>query len=444
MDSLKFNNDIFLKNGQLPHNFVAEQTILSSLLISSEAIEKANNMLTVDAFYFKNHQEIYKVIISLYDKKGHVDILVLIAYLQDNGILEKIGGIQVLIELLNQAPNLTYFEEYLSLVKEKFLRRCLIKIGYELISSSYITNFPLETILNESEEKIYNLTTKTHNQNLKSTGELIDTIFFELKEKSLNPSLSGLISGFPKLDSLTLGFQKSDLIILAGRPSMGKTALSLNIVTNILKKSKLSILFFSMEMSKEQIMYRLISLIAQINQIRLKTGKLNKTDWVKILKTFQILSKLPLFIDDTTNLSISNIKSKIKTVFFEQKNISLVVIDYLQLMRIDGGKTENRAQEISQITQSLKALAREFNIPIIVLSQLSRNVESRVDKRPVLSDLRDSGSIEQDADLVLMLYKNQQLSSSAIELILAKHRNGRTGTVQLSIAKNGIQFLNDN
>lgn len=433
----------FSEKRQLPHNFIAEQMVLSNLLISAEAIEIANNTLSINAFYFKNHQEIYKAILSLYNEKGYVDTLILITFLQDNGILKKIGGIQVLIELINKISYLTNFENYLGLVKEKFLRRCLIKLGYELISSSYTTNLKLEKIINESEEKIFNLTTQIQPQNLKRTGELLDTIFLELKEKSLNPTFPGLTSGFYKLDSLTQGFQKSDLIILAGRPSMGKTALSLNIVINILKKLKLPILFFTMEMSKEQIIYRLISLITQINQVRLKTGRLDKIDWKKITKALEILAKLPLFIDDTANLSVKDIELKIKPIFFEKKKIGLIFIDYLQLMQGEKTKTENRTQEMTQITRSLKALARKFNIPIVALSQLSRSVESRVDKRPKLSDLRESGSIEQDADLVLILHKVQQLRSKAIELIIAKHRNGPTGTVKLYLGENGINFLND-
>ena len=248
--------------------------ILSCLLINSEAIEITIKTLPVEAFYFKNHQEIYKAIIFMYKNKIPIDILTLITFLQDNGFLEKIGGIKVLIELINQIPNLVYFEEYIRLVKDKFLRRSLIKLGYEIINSGYITNIPLENILNDFENKLFNLTNEIKTQKLFSSAELLNNIFFELKEKSLNPTLPGLSSGFYDLDSLTQGFQKSDLIIIAGRPSMGKTALGLNIALNIIKNSKLPVLFFSLEMSKEQIMYRLLSMETNINQMRLKSGKL--------------------------------------------------------------------------------------------------------------------------------------------------------------------------
>ena len=285
---------------------------------------------------------------------------------------------------------------------------------------------------------------------MSSSAELLNNIFFDLKTKSLNPVLFGLPSGFYDLDSLTQGFQKSDLIIIAGRPSMGKTALGLNIASNIIKSLKLPILFFSLEMSKEQIMYRLLAMETNINQMKLKSGKLYQNDWIKLNKMIKILSKLPLFIDDNFTLSIQDIRSKIKTIIFEQNNVGLIIIDYLQLMQNSNSKTENRVQELSKITRSLKILARELNIPIIALSQLSRNIENRIDKRPILSDLRESGSIEQDADLVLMLHRTsyskpttaEEQRSQLIELIIAKQRNGPLGTIKLKFDPNKTKFLN--
>lgn len=441
-------------NQYLPHNFLAEKMILSCLLISSEAIDLTLRTIVVDVFYFKNHQEIYKAIIFMYKNNLPIDILTLITFLQDNGLLQKIGGLKVLIELLSQIPNLVYLEEYLSLVKDKFIRRSLIKLGYETINSSYITNIPLENILNDLENKLFNLTSEIKPQKLYSSAELLNDIFFELKTKSLNPKLSGVASGFYDLDSLTQGFQKSDLIIIAGRPSMGKTALGLNIASNIIKNSKLPVLFFSLEMSKEQIMYRLLAMETNINQMRLKTGELYQNDWLKLNKIIKLLAKFPFFIDDTFDLSIQDIRSKIKTIIFEQNQIGLIIIDYIQLMQNSKLKMENRVQELSQITRSLKTIAREFNVPIIGLSQLSRNVENRIDKKPILSDLRESGSIEQDADLVLLLYQNktqtpQQINSrennktdNVIELIIAKHRNGPVGTVKLKFDEQQTKFYN--
>ena len=450
MEQSNSNNKQLLINKYLPHNFLAEKMILSCLLVNSEAIEITLKTLSIDVFYFKNHQEIYKAIIFMYKNKIPIDILTLITFLQDNGLLQEIGGVKVLIELLSQIPNLVYLEDYLRLIKDKYIRRSLIKLGYETINSSYITSIPLESILNDLENKLFNLTNEINTQKLSSSAELVNDIFFELKTKSLNPKLSGATSGFYDLDSLTQGFQKSDLIIIAGRPSMGKTALSLNIASNLIKSSKLPVLFFSLEMSKEQIMYRLLSMETNINQIRLKSGKLYQNDWIKLNKMIKIISKFPLFIDDTFNLSIQDIRSKIKTILFEQNELGLVIIDYIQLMQNLKLKIENRVQELSQITRSLKTIAREFDIPIIGLSQLSRNVENRVDKKPILSDLRESGSIEQDADLVLMLYKNSSdnqsqsdsQTSQLIELIIAKQRNGPTGTVKLKFKEEQTKFYN--
>lgn len=449
MQSNKLKTDQSLIETYLPHNFLAEKMILSCLLINTEITEITLQMLPVEAFYFKNHQEIYKAIIEMYQNKIHIDIVTLVNFLQENGLLKKVGGIQILIELISQIPNLIYFEEYIKLVKDKFLRRCLIKLGYEAINSSYITNIALEDILMDFENKVFNITTETKTQKLFSSAELLNEIFIDLKDKFLNQTFLGLKSGFHDLDSIIQGFQKSDLIIIAGRPSMGKTALSLNIATNAIQNSKLPVLFFSLEMSKEQIMYRLLSMETNINQIRLRNGKLSQNDWVKVNRMIHILSKLPLFIDDTSDLSIQTIRSKIKTLIFEQNQIGLIVIDYLQLMQTSKLKSENRAQELSQITRSLKIIAREFNVPIIALSQLSRNVENRVEKRPVLSDLRESGSIEQDADLVIMLYRKNYYETvvtnqndNEIELIVAKQRNGPTGTVKLQFDEKSNKFFN--
>ena len=449
MKQFRINKRQILIEKNLPHNFLAEKMILNCLLINFEAIELTIEALPIKAFYFKNHQEIYTAIIFMYKNKLSIDILTLTTFLQENGLLQKIGGVKVLVELINQIPNLIYLEEYLRLVKDKFLRRTLIKLGYKVVNSSYLTNIPLESILNNLENELFSLTHEIKTQKLSSSAELLNDLFYELKKKFLNPALPGLPSGFYNLDLLTQGFQKSDLIIIAGRPSMGKTAFSLNIALNIIKTAKLPVLFFSLEMSKKQIMYRLLSMESNIDQTRLKNGKLYKNDWVKLNKIIKILSKLPIFIDDSVDLSVQDIRLKIKTLILEQANIGLIVIDYLQLMQSLKIQNENRAQELSQITRSLKNIAREFNLPIIVLSQLSRNVENRVNQKPILSDLRESGSIEQDDDLVLMLSKinNSNLNQTntqifqLIELIIAKQRNGPIGKVKLQFNEKQTKFL---
>lgn len=446
MQEIDKNTGLFAVDRYLPHNFLAEKIILSSLLINLEAIELVLRTVKIETFYFKNHQQLYKAIIEMYKKRLSVDIITLHSFLQDNGLLEAVGGTKILIELVNYVPNLLYLEEYISLINDKYLRRCLIKLGYKVITSAYITNLPLEIILNSLELEVFNLTNEIKTQKVYTNAELLSNIFLDLKHKSLNPSLSGLTSGFYELDSFTQGFQKSDLVIIAGRPSMGKTALALNIGLNIIKTLTLPVLFFSLEMSKEQLIYRIINAETNISSMRLKTGNLYKEDWLKLNTAIQNLSSLPLFLDDTANPTIHDIKMKIKKIIFEQSKIGLIIIDYLQLMQNLKFKTETRSQELSQITRSLKNIAREFQVPIIALSQLSRSVENRVNKRPILSDLRESGSIEQDADVVLMLYRDSYYNTNAIntdntvQLIIAKQRNGPIGTVDLQFDPKLMKF----
>ena len=433
----------------LPHNFLAEKMILSCMLVNSNVIEIVLKNLTIEAFYFKNHQEIFKTIVILHKNKKVIDIITLTTFLQETGKINQIGGIKVLIELINQVPNLVYLNDYLKLVKDKFIRRLLIKLAYRILNSSYITNISLEKILNDLDYEVFNLTNTFQVKNLVSSTDLIYKVFLELKENSINPILPGLASGFYSLDSVTQGFQNSDLIIIAGRPSIGKTAFALSVILNVLNSSKLPVLIFSLEMSKKQIVYRLLSMETNISQLRLRSGKLYKTDWIKLNKILKIFSKLPLFIDDTSNLSIYDIRSKIKVINLRYRKIGLVVVDYLQLMQSIEAKNENRVQELAKITRSLKNIASDFNLPVIALSQLSRNIETRSNKKPILSDLRESGSIEQDADLVLMLYQNETRfkndfypnSIKIIDLIVAKQRNGPTGSLKIKFDQIRAKYL---
>ena len=451
MKNFNINSHVSISDIPLPYNFLAEKIVLSCLLISYEAVEIAIKTVRVETFYFINHQEIYKAIVEMYQKKLPITVISVNDFLKETGCLEKIGGPKVLLELFNQIPNLVYLEEYIQLIQDKFLRRSLINLGYEAINSAYITNIPLEKILADFEKKSFKLTSELIEEKKLTTAELFSSIFLELKQKALKPELPGLTSGFYDLDSLTQGFQKSDLIILAGRPSMGKTAFVLNITENILKNYKLPIIFFSLEMSKEQLIYRLLSNETGISQTRLKLGNLYKEDWNQLKKSIQLYSKLPFFINDEPDITIYDLRAKIKKIIFEQGNIGLIVIDYLQLLLNSKIKSENRVQELSQITRSLKAIAKEFQTPIIALSQLSRNVENRINKRPILSDLRESGSIEQDADLVLMLYRENYYNSTTekfeklapAELIIAKHRNGPLGVVKLSFQTDPTKFFNN-
>lgn len=441
----KTNNDNIDK--YLPHNFLAEKMVLCCLFFNSEAIDIALQNLTIDTFYFRNHQRIYQSILILYEKKVSIDLVTVTTFLQDQGLLTKIGGIKILRDIINQLPNLSYLKDYIALLKDKHNRRKLIRLGYQIINSSYITNIPLESILSELEHEILSLTSAIDDYQFLNTTEILSNIFSELKQRSLKPTLSGLRSGFFNLDLLTQGFQKSDLTIVAGRPGMGKTALCLNIASHIVKEYQVPIIFFSLEMSKEQLVYRLLTSHSQINSLRLKTGTLKKDDWLRLTQSIKQLSALPLLIDDTPNLNVQDIRRKIKKVILEQNHVGLVIVDYLQLMQNINLNRQNRVQELSEITRALKGIAREFKVPLIALSQLNRNVETRVNKRPLLSDLRESGSIEQDADLVLMLYRDNYYNYSKdniseVEIILSKHRNGPTGTIKLKFNSDYTQFVN--
>jgi len=432
-------------NKYLPHNFLAEKIVLSCLLTSPEAVNIILNNLTTEMFYFKNHQEIYNIILKMHRQKISVDSITLVTFVRDNGILTKVGGIKVLFELINQIPNLLYLPDYIRLIQDKFIRRSLIYLGYKTINSSYITNIPLENILNDLETEFFTLLSGVESQTILSSADLLSKVLIDLKQKCLQPFGPGLLTGFYDLDSLIQGFQNSDLIIIASRPSMGKTALCLKLAVNILKTYQLPIVFFSLEMSKEQLIYRLLSSETKISNLRLRSGNISKNDWLILNNRIRQLSSLPFFIDDTPNLSISDIRKKVKKIISEQTQIGLIIIDYLQLMQNSKSHTDNRVQELSSITRSLKLLAREFNIPVITLSQLSRNVETRLNKRPILSDLRESGSIEQDADLVLMLYRDSYYSFNSIdselaELIIAKQRNGPLGTIKLKFDEKYTDF----
>ena len=445
---MKPNQKLIKKN--LPHHFLAEQMILSCLILNSETMKFTIQVLPVEAFYFTNHQQIYKILRFMYKNKLFIDILSVTIFLQENNLLKKIGGIKVLIELTNQSANIIYLDDYIKLVKDKFFRRSLIKLGYQITNSGYITNISLEKLLLELDIEISDLITEFQTQPVLSSAELLNLMFSGLKEKFLNPKLPGLSSGFSSLDQFTQGFQKSDLIILAGRPSVGKTALSLTFALNIIQNSSLPVIFFSLEMSKEQIMYRILSAETAIPQIKLKNGQLDQNDWIKLTKVIKIVAKLPFFIDETTSLSVQDLRLKLKAILLKQTEIGVVIIDYLQLMETSNFKIGNRVQELSYITRSLKNLSKEFNIPIIALSQLSRNVDNRIDQKPILSDLRESGSIEQDADLVLMLSRskmnniNKKMKSSLTDIIIAKQRNGPIGTIQLEFKHDYTQFTEIN
>jgi replicative DNA helicase len=336
-------------------------------------------------------------------------------------------------------------DQYATLVMDKYTRRTLIQVGGEIAQLGYDTTTPLENVLDQSEQKLFGITQVRPQGGLTATADILIDTFSEIEQRSLGVVLPGVPCGFYDLDAMTQGFQRSDLIIAAGRPSMGKTSFVLNMARNIAALQKLPVAIYSLEMSKLQLVYRLLSSEVEMESSRLRTGRIAQNEWEKLGHAISVLSQMPIFIDDTPNISVTEMRSKCRRLQAEQGGaLGLILIDYLQLME---GGSDNRVQELSKITRSLKGLARELNAPIIALSQLSRGVESRTNKRPMMSDLRESGSIEQDADLIMMLYREEYYEPDTpdrgiAEVIITKHRNGPTGTVKLLFEPQFTRFRN--
>lgn len=437
-----------LKKTDLPNNFLAEQSALNILLTNPSLIKNVIGLLQVESFYFEPHKLIYKTICELSEELQieHLNLTVIITALQDKGRLKKIGGIERIISTISNFENFSDLENYVQLINEKYLRRLIIEFGKQVIVLGYTTSLTIENILEEIEKTLLNLNQQSRGQKFYSIAEIINDVFLEMKNKIKENKESGLLTTFNDLDSILQGIQKSDLIIVAGRPSMGKTAFSLNIGGNIVTKYRIPLIIFSLEMSRQQIIYRFLASHSEINSNRLKSGKMTLIEWKKVSQSMKTFSELPIFIDDNPNLTLNSIRSRLRKILTKKNKDAIVIIDYLQLMK-SNLKLENRVQEISYITRDLKIIAKEFDIPIILLSQLSRNVEARINKRPMLSDLRESGSIEQDADVVIMIYREDYYNENQInvpqtEFIVAKHRNGPIGTARLTFDTKTTTFKN--
>ena len=381
----------------LPNNFLAEQAILNLLLTNASLIKEAVLDLKPESFYFEDHKIIYETICELYEKNTLINLITVVTSLQDKKLLNKIGGIPKINAIIDGFENFSDLHTYIKQLNDKYLRRVIIDIGKETIAWGYTTSEDLETILDKMEYSIFSLSQENLSKNIYSAADILEDVYLDLQSKMKKETLTGdarngLKSSFKDLDSLIQGFQKSDLIVVAGRPSMGKTAFSLNLGKNIVEKYNVPLLIFSLEMSRQQIIYRFISTDSNINANKLKSGNIDPSEWKNLSTSMKKISELPIFIDDNPNLTLIDIRVKLRKIFTKKNNNGLVIIDYLQLMKMSS-KLENRVQEISYITRNLKILAKEFKIPIMALSQLSRNVESRTNKRPMLSDLRESGCL---------------------------------------------------
>ena len=376
----------------LPNNFLAEQAILNLLLTNSFLGNEALLNLKSETFYFRPHRLIYEAITDLYEKNSRTNITLIITALQDKNTLNEVGGLQRITTIISGFENLANLDMYIKAVNDKYLRRIIIETGRQIITWGHETSDDLENIIEKIETSIFSLNQENLSKKIYSAEEVMNEVFNEIKSKLKKSTITGLNTSFKDLDSIIQGFQKSDLIIVAGRPSMGKTAFSLNLGKNIVEKYNVPLLIFSLEMSRQQIIYRFISTDSNIKANRLKAAKMTELEWKNLDTSMKKISELPIYIDDNPNLTLTDIRLRLKKIFTKKTNNGLVIIDYLQLMKLSS-KLENRVQEISYITRNLKILAKEFKIPFMVLSQLSRNVESRTNKRPMLSDLRESGCL---------------------------------------------------
>lgn len=417
-----------------PQNIEAEQSVLGSMLLSREAIIEVSEILRAEDFYKESHKKLFDVIMEMFEKDIPVDLVTVVDELRKRDMLEVVGGIDYLASLTSSVITTANVSYYAKLIKEKATLRRLIEASSEIMELSYQED-DVETVLDIAEQKIFDIAQGRNTTTFSSMKDILMDTFYKIEELYKNKGkLTGIPSGFPDLDAKTAGFQPSDFILIAARPSMGKTSFALNIAQNAALLTGLPVAIFSLEMSKEQLVTRLICSTANIDSQKLRTGNLDEEDWMKLAAAMTPLSKAPIYIDDTPGVTVMDIRAKARRLKLE-KGLGLVMIDYLQLMQ-GRGRAENRQQEISEISRSLKSLARELNVPVITLSQLSRAPETRSDHRPVLSDLRESGAIEQDADIVMFLYRDDYYHKDSekkniAEVIIAKHRNGPTGVVEL-------------
>ncbi|ERN42891.1 replicative DNA helicase [Rubidibacter lacunae KORDI 51-2] len=428
-----------------PHNIEAEESILGGILLDPEAIARVADTLSPDAFYVPAHQAVYEAAIALFAQNKPADLMNVTAWLQDRNLLAGVGGASKLAQLVERTVSAVNVDGYGSLVTDKHLRRQLIGAGRAIADLGYDTALELPAVLDRAEQTIFQLTQARQLLGLVPIAETLVQTFNDLEDLNQSDQLPGIDSGFYDLDAMTSGFQRSDLVVIAGRPSMGKTALALNIARNVAGTHQLPVAVFSLEMSKEQLAQRLLASEARIDSNRLRSGRLAQQDFEPLSAAIARLSEMPIFIDDTANASVMQMRSLSRRLQAEQGELGLILVDYLQLM--EGSGSDNRVQELARITRGLKTLARELKVPVIALSQLSRGVEQRSNKRPMLADLRESGSIEQDADLVIMLYRDSYYHPDSpdrdiAEAIITKHRNGPTGTIKLLFSPELTQFRN--
>jgi replicative DNA helicase len=430
-----------------PQNIDAEKSLLGAILIDSDAIVKIADIIFDQDFYDEKHGLIYKAIRLLYEKHSPIDVLTVTNQLRSTGDLDLIGGASYITELTNYVPTASHVEQYATIVSQKSTRRKLIKASSDITSLGYDESKSLQELIEDAESKLFDVSQKHVKQDIISLETVLGESFDRLDELHKDKGkIRGVPTGYKDLDAILAGLQRSDLIILAARPSMGKTALALNLAHNVATKAGEAVLVFSLEMSKEQLVDRMLAMESGVDAWALRTGNLSDQDFEKIGEAMGTLSEAQIFIDDTPGITVSDLRTKSRREM-HKRPLGLIIVDYLQLMSGGSkyGSDGNRVQEISEISRGLKGIARELNVPLIALSQLSRSVESRSPQIPQLSDLRESGSIEQDADIVAFIYREDYYNKDTerqniTDILIKKHRNGPTGNVELYFEKDKQRF----
>ncbi len=430
-----------------PQNIDAEQAVLGAMLIKKEAIAEVSQILRPEDFYRDAHKIVYEAMLTLFNKNEPADIVTVSEYLNNENLMEKVGGVTFITALANTVPTAANVTYHAKIVREKADLRHLINTATDIAGMAYESSDDVADVIDKSEKMIMEVANRQNVSAFTPMRDIVMETFDKINVLYENKGgLTGIPCGFTDLDKLTSGLQASDLILVAARPSMGKTAFTLNIGAHVALKEHKNVAFFSLEMSKQQLVQRMLCSEGGIDSQKLRKGELDKTDWSKLVNVANKVAEAPLYIDDTAGITVIELRSKARRLKAE-KGLDLIIIDYLQLMqgRTGKGATDNRQQEISEISRSLKAVARELNVPVIALSQLSRSVESRQIKRPMLSDLRESGSLEQDADIVMFLYREdyydpETVNKNITEVIVAKHRNGPVDTVKMFFKKEFTRF----
>lgn len=430
----------------LPHDVEAEQSVIASMMLSRDAILKASGMLTSDDFYNRQYGILFESIMELHDAGSSVDPVTLQDKLKEKDVPPEVSSMEFVREIMDTLPTSANIEDYARIVAAKATLRRLIRLNEEIANTCYAGRESLDYILDYTEKKVFQLVQKRNVEDFVPVRQIVMNAMDKIEMAARNKgNVTGIPTGFIDLDYRTAGMQPSDLILVAARPSMGKTAFELNLAQYMAFKKNLTVALFSLEMSKEQLVNRLFSQESSVDAQKLRTGQLNDQEWERLIESAGVIGKSKLIIDDTPGITIAELRTKCRKYKLEH-DLSIVMIDYLQLMS-GSGRTESRQQEISDISRSLKALARELNVPVIALSQLSRAVEQRPDHRPMLSDLRESGAIEQDADVVMFLYRDDYYNHDSpekgvSEIIIAKQRNGPIGTVKLAWLPEYTRFAN--